>query len=87
MTISNTFSPLALTVTAGTTVAWQNDAGTPHNATWNDAAGRSAALAGDGTGDITDFSAGSHTRMFTTAGVYGFKCTIHPGMNGTLTVN
>jgi plastocyanin len=87
MTVSNTFSPSALTVTAGTTVNWQNDASTPHNATWNDAAGRSAALAGDGTGDITDFNAGTHSRLFSTPGVYGFKCTIHPGMNGTLTVN
>jgi plastocyanin len=92
MTISNTFSPTALTVTAGTTVAWRNDAGTSHNATWNDAAGRNAALAGDGTGDIgagigEDFTTGTHTRLFNAPGVYGFKCTIHPGMNGTLTVN
>jgi len=45
------------------------------------------ALQGDGTGDISNFDAGvSHTRLFNTAGVYGFKCTIHPGMTGTLTV-
>jgi len=86
MTISNTFSPAALTVPVGTTVTWRNDAGILHNVTWNDAAGRNAAQAGDGTGDIPNFSTGSHTRLFNTAGTYGFKCTIHQGMNGTLTV-
>ena len=85
-TTSNTFNPAALTVTAGTTVTWQNDTGTLHNVTWNDAAGRTAATAGDGSGDISDFT-GSHTRLFSAAGTYAFHCTIHPGMNGTLTVN
>jgi plastocyanin len=82
---SSTFTPTGRTVTAGSTVTWQNNAGTPHNVTWNDAAGRSAALAGDGTGDIADFE-GSHTRLFNTAGTFGFHCTIHAGMVGTLTV-
>ena len=87
MTTSNTFSPTARTVAIGATVTWRNDGNTPHNVTWDDAAGRNAALQGDGTGDIGDFASGvSHTRLFNTAGVYGFKCTIHPGMNGTLTV-
>jgi plastocyanin len=87
MTISNTFSPTTRAVAAGTTVTWRNDGNTGHNVTWDDAAGRSAALQGDGTGDITDSAVGSsHTRLFNTAGTYGFKCTIHPGMNGTLTV-
>jgi plastocyanin len=90
LTINNTFSPTALTVAVGTTVSWRNDALIQHNVTWNDAAGRSAALAGDGTGDIgtgtESFTTGTHTRLFNTAGVYGFKCTIHLGMNGTLTV-
>ena len=83
---SSTFSPTSLTVTAPATVAWQNNVSVSHNVTWNDAAGRSAALAGDGPGDISEFSTGSHTRLFNTAGVYGFTCTIHPGMAGTLTV-
>jgi plastocyanin len=89
MTISNTFSPTTLTVGVGTTVTWQNDSGQQHNVTWIDAAGRNAALAGDGTGDIgiSDiFNAGTHTRLFNTAGTYAFHCSIHPGMNGTLTV-
>jgi plastocyanin len=83
---SSSFTPTTRTVTPGTTVVWQNDAGIPHNVTWNDATARNAALAGDGTGDIDDFSTGSHSRLFNTAGSYGFHCTIHAGMVGTLTV-
>ena len=84
--INNTFFPNALTVMGGTTVTWRNDDAFAHNVTWDNATGRSAALAGDGTGDTGDFSSGTHTRLFNTPGVYGFHCTIHFGMNGTLTV-
>jgi plastocyanin len=85
-TASSSFSPSARTVLVGTTVTWTNTSeGIPHNVTWDDAAGRAAAQAGDGTGDM-DLSAGSHTRLFSAAGVYKFHCTIHFGMNGTLTV-
>jgi len=73
-------------VTGGTTVTWQNASSVSHNVTWDNTAGRNAALAGDGTGDINDFANESHTRLFNAAGTYGFHCTIHPGMNGTLTV-
>ena len=87
LTSSNTFSPAALTVAVGTTVSWRNDAGILHNVTWNDAAGQTAALAGGGTGNISNYDPGTQTRLFNTAGVYGFKCTIHPAtMTGTLTV-
>jgi plastocyanin len=86
MTISNTFFPTTLTVPVGTTVTWQNDAGSLHNATWDNAAGRNAALAGDAAGDIGDFNSGVRTRLFNTPGTYPFTCTIHPGMKGTLTV-
>ncbi len=84
--LSSSFSPTTRTVTVGTTVTWRNDALIAHNVTWDDAAGRNAALQGDGAGDIAQFDTGSHTRLFNTAGTYGFHCTIHPGMNGTLTV-
>ena len=83
---SSSFSPSTRTVTVGTTVTWRNDALITHNVTWDAAAGRNAALAGDGTGDIANFDTGSHTRLFNAAGTYGFHCTIHPGMTGTLTV-
>jgi plastocyanin len=87
MTTGNAFSPPARTVAVGATVTWRNDGNTAHNVTWDDVAGSNAALQGDGTGNISSFDPGvSHTRLFNTAGVYGFHCTIHPGMNGTLTV-
>ena len=83
---ASSFSPTTRTVAAGTTVTWQNSSSVGHNVTWDDAAGRNAALAGDGTGDIGEFSTGSHTRLFNAAGVYAFHCTIHAGMNASLTV-
>jgi len=87
---STTFSPAARTVPGGTTVTWTNDSGVLHNVTWTDASGRNAALAGDGTGDLGDFSSGSHTRLFNTPGTYNFYCTIHgtptSGMHGSITV-
>jgi plastocyanin len=83
---SQTFFPSTLSVAAGTTVTFENDIGISHNVVWNDAAGVAAAGAGDGTGDI-GVSTTTHTRKFTTAGTYGFHCTIHPAtMTGTLTV-
>jgi OOP family OmpA-OmpF porin len=83
---SQTFFPSTLSVAAGTTVTFENDIGIFHNVLWDDAAGRAAAGAGDGTGDIGDASA-NHTRKFTTAGTFGFHCTVHPTtMTGTLTV-
>ena len=84
---SSTFTPTTRMVTVGSTVTWQNASGVIHNIVWNDATARAAAGAGDGTGDMPNFGSGSHTRVFKTAGTYGFHCTIHaPGMVGTLTV-
>jgi hypothetical protein len=84
--LSSSFSPKALTVAVGTVVSWQNDLGVAHNVIWDTAAGRTAATAGDGSGDMGNFTAGTHTRAMAAAGVFGFHCTIHPGMNGTVTV-
>jgi len=67
-------------------VTWKNDFSTDHNVTWNDAAGAAAAEPGDGTGNITGFSSTTHSRKFNSAGTFGFQCTLHPGMTGTLTV-
>jgi len=84
---SSTFTPTTRTVAVGSTVTWQNASGVGHNVTWDDATARAAAAAGDGTGDMPNFADGTtHTRMFNSAGTFGFHCTIHPGMNGTLTV-
>jgi plastocyanin len=83
---STTFTPTSRTVTVGAVVTWQNDSGVTHNVVWDDATGQAAAQAGDGTGDMPQFASGSHTRVFSTAGTYRFHCTIHFGMDGTLTV-
>ena len=81
------FNPTTRTVAVGATVTWQNDSGVEHNVVWDNATANAAAQAGDGTGDMPSFLTGtSHTRMFSAAGSYGFHCTIHPGMNATLTV-
>lgn len=86
MNISS-FSPTTLTAAVGATVTWQNDSGIGHNVVWDNATAQAAAAAGDGTGNMASFATGtSHTRMFNTAGSYGFHCTIHPGMTATLTV-
>jgi plastocyanin len=82
---AQTFFPTTLSVAVGTTVTWENDSHIFHNVLWDDAAGRAAAGAGDGTSDIGDATL-THTRKFTTAGTYAFHCTVHPGMSGTLTV-
>lgn len=84
--LNTTFSPTALSVASGTTVTWEIDQPNTHNVIWDNAAGKTAAGAGDATGDIGTFSAGTHTRRFTTTGTFGFHCTIHPGMAATLTV-
>jgi plastocyanin len=81
------FTPTTLTATAGSTVTWQNASGTLHNVVWDDATARAAAAAGDGAGDFGSFpDATTHTRLFAAAGTYGFHCTLHIGMTGTLTV-
>ena len=86
-TVSNSWSPSTRTVAAGTTITFSNNGNTTHNVTWDNATGRNAALQGDGAGDVPDFPAGvSHTRLFNATGTFGFHCTLHPGMNGSVTV-
>ncbi|MEO8909836.1 MAG: plastocyanin/azurin family copper-binding protein [Gemmatimonadaceae bacterium] len=84
---ARSFLPTSRTVAVGSTVTWQNSSGIGHTVVWDDATGRTAAAAGDGTGDMLSFDTGTtHTRVFNTAGTFGFHCTIHAGMTGTLTV-
>jgi hypothetical protein len=83
---SSSFSPKTLTVAAGSVVSWVNDLGIQHDVIWDTAAGRAAATAGDGAGDMGVFTAGTHTRKMATAGTFAFHCTVHPGMNATITV-
>lgn len=71
------FSPTNLTVTAGTNVTWRNTGAEPHNTT-SEQAGlwASANLQPNQT----------FSRTFAAAGTFPYECTLHPGMEGTVTV-
>jgi plastocyanin len=71
------FSPTSSTVKVGQKVTWTNDDQTDHNVTAQSGA----------TFKSKDFGNGS-TFSFTPdkAGTIKYVCTIHPGMDGTLTV-
>jgi plastocyanin len=81
---ASAFSPITLTVAAGGTVNWRNDAGQVHNVTFADPA-LALAVGGGAQGNIPDHSSGTNSRRFN-AGT-GFQCTIHAGMTGTVVVN
>jgi len=71
------FQPAAILVSKGATVTWTNQDGFPHNVTFTNASITS----------IANFSTGSKTTVMpAAAGTYSYTCTIHPGMNGSVTV-
>lgn len=71
-----TFLPMALTVATGTTVTWKFDDSAPHTVKADDGSFTSPALSNGKTF--------SHT--FTKAGTFGYICSIHQYMHGTVTV-
>lgn len=68
------FVPANVTVKAGGTVTWRNTDGEPHNATGN----------GIDTGNLVTNA--SSARTFQSVGTFNYTCTLHAGMNGTVTV-
>jgi plastocyanin len=70
------FSPMSLTVKAGTTVTWKNMDGEPHSVVNDAGMFRSAAL---DQNDMYQFK-------FDKPGVYNVFCGIHPNMKATITV-
>ena len=70
------FSPMALTIKAGTTVTWKNLDGEPHTVVNDAGMFRSAAL------DQND----TYQFKFDKPGVYNVFCGIHPNMKETFTV-
>ena len=69
--------PPAISVGSGAVVTFTNNDGFAHNVTFTNTA----------IGATPDFSTGSRTlTMPTTAGTYAYRCTIHAGMSGTVTV-
>ena len=72
----NTFDPNRVFVTPGGTVTWTFAA--QHNVTWEGSTPTG--------GNIPNTSSGSVSRTFPAAGTYGYQCTLHPGMSGTVVV-
>jgi plastocyanin len=71
-----TFSPPRLVVKAGTTVTWTNGDDIPHTVAASSKEFRSKAL---DTDDKFSFT-------FMTPGSYGYFCSLHPHMTGTIVV-
>jgi len=71
-----TFSPLALTVKAGTTVTWTNEDDIPHTVDATTRAFKSGVLDSDQKFSFT----------FTTPGTYKYFCALHPHMTGAIVV-
>jgi plastocyanin len=70
------FSPMSLTIKAGTTVTWKNLDGEPHTVVGDAGLFRSGAL------DQND----TYQFKFDKPGVYKINCGIHPNMKETITV-
>ena len=70
------FSPMSLSVPAGTTVIWRNLDEEPHTVASDSGLFRSGGL------DQND----SFTFTFDRPGTYRFICSIHPSMMGTIIV-
>jgi len=70
------YSPNPIVMAVGGTATWKNNDSVAHTAT-----------ASDGTWDSGSLAPGaSFSRTFPAAGTFQYKCTIHPGMVGTVTV-
>ena len=68
------FNPDATTIAVGGQVTWTWTGSAPHNVTFS-----------TGTNSVTQ-SAGTFSRTFDAAGAFGYQCTVHPSMQGTITV-
>ncbi len=77
-TTGNAFTPSTLTVSRGTTVTFTFQA-TTHNVTFAGVAGAPANISNTANSGVQ--------RLFATAGSFGYDCTLHPGMSGTVVVN
>ena len=69
------FSPVTLTVPAGTTVTWGNNDSAQHTSS-SDGAGWSLILNSGATGSF----------RFNTAGTFTYHCDLHASMRGTVIV-
>jgi plastocyanin len=68
------FNPSKVTIKAGQAVVWTwHDGSVPHN------------VSGQGYSSVTQ-SSGTYSHTFPDAGTFKYTCTIHSGMDGTVTV-
>jgi len=76
---NNSFNPTSITVAPGASITWNNPTGVTHNVTFDAVTGAPA--------NSTNFSSGTFTATFATAGTYPYHCTIHGlSMSGTVVV-
>ncbi len=81
-TVGDAFSPVFATVTAGDTVRWTFTGGSDgqgHNVRFT------PVIAGSPT-DINVLKTGTASRVFPTRGTFDYVCDVHPGMDGSITV-
>ena len=71
----NFFSPKSLTISRGTTVKWTWRGRAPHNVTFR------------GSAHSRTQTSGSYSHKFNNRGRFAYRCTIHPGMVGTIRVS
>jgi plastocyanin len=75
------FSPKSLSVAKGATVKWTNDDSVNHDVTKKGGPGPQFA---SGSGNLA--KGATYEQTFKTAGQIKYVCTVHPGMEGTITV-
>jgi len=74
------FNPASIVIQSGGTVTWTwNDNPTPHNVTFTSGPTPRPA-------DSQTLMTGTYDGTFTIVGTYGYHCTIHGTMSGTVTV-
>jgi plastocyanin len=71
------FNPKKLTVPPGATVKWTNKDTTAHDVT-------ASEFKSGSSGGLTPGDTYSHT--FNRIGTFKYRCTVHPGMQGTVVV-
>ena len=79
-TANDTFDPATVTIRPGGTVTWTFVPNRDHNVTF--AAGGPQPTGGN----ISTTNNTTVARNFPNAGTYGYTCTLHAGMNGTVNV-
>lgn len=73
--VDNAFEPTTLEAGTGDTVTWTNDGGAAHTVTFDD----------EDSGNLEPGA--TYERTFEESGEYDYVCTIHAGMEGTVSVS